>query len=89
MDEVVKKKIKESMNSWLTSHGWPDKLTDNQVIQKLPEIWKHLESQGLLKEVIAEGFTYTQFVNSAIHAKRQADFKAQFTEKMRGFGFWK
>ena len=89
MDEALKQQIKKSMNDWLTEKGWPDKFTDNQIIQSLPKLWKHLESEKLLIEVRKKGFTYAQFVNVAIQAKNNADIKRAFMEKMNGFGFWK
>lgn len=87
MDQALKTKIHNSMKHWLVLNGWPDKLTNDQIIANLPNIWKKLESEGLLKDLIAKGFSYGQFVRIAINSKQTADMRRVFEEKMRGFGF--
>ena len=89
MSPELKEKIRKSMQHWLVTNGWPEKLKDEQIIQRLPEIWKKLESEGLLVEIKKQGFTYAQFVQSAIQAKKHADMKNMFEEQMRKMGFWK
>lgn len=77
------------MKHWLITNGWPDKLTDQQIIANLPNIWKKLEAEGLLEEVKKQGFTYANFVQSAISAKKQQDMKKVFEDQMKKMGFWK
>lgn len=88
MNQELKNKIRASMQDYLVKNGWPDKLTNEQILQiHLPSIWKKLEAEGLLKDILAKGFTYKQFVDSAIRAKQREDLRKQFAAKMKGFGF--
>lgn len=89
MDEGIKEKIHASMKNWAILNGWPDNLSNDQIIHRLPEIWRKLESEGLLEELIKKGLTYKTFANIAIQKKREADMMKIFGDKMRGFGFWK
>jgi hypothetical protein len=88
MKEELKEKIRASMQEYLVKNGWPDKLKpDHIIMHHLPAMWKKLEAEGLLKEVLSKGFTYKQFVNTAVQAKQREDLRQAFANKMKGFGF--
>lgn len=88
MKPDVKEKIRASMKEYLTKHGWPDKLTPEMIINHhLPALWKKLETEGLLKEVMSQGFGYKKFVDSAIAAKQRHDLQEAFRNKFNGWGF--
>lgn len=56
----------------LTSRGYP-KLNRDQIVQMLPDLWKKLEAEGLLKDLVARGFNYKHFVEIALQQKMQAE----------------
>jgi hypothetical protein len=73
MDNVLKEKIRASMKDLLVARGWPDKLSNDQIIHMLPDLYKKLETEGLLKDLQARGFNYQQFVNIALQSRAKAD----------------
>ena len=76
MDNNLKEKIKISMTDLLKSRGWPDKMSNDQIIHSLPDLWKKLESEGLLKDLIARGFNFRIFVDIALKSRAKADAMA-------------
>lgn len=64
------------MKELLSSRGWPTNLTNEQIIHMLPDLWKKLEAEGLLKDLVARGFGYREFVNIALAQKAKADAMA-------------
>jgi hypothetical protein len=88
MTPELKEKIRNEVKGYLKENGWPDKLKGEEIINShLPNIWKHLESHGLLKDITSKGFTYQHFVNAAVRSKQQADMQKAFDESMKGWGF--
>lgn len=73
MDNELKQKITASVKEYLTAHGWPEKVNDDQIIQNLPNIWKKLESEGLLKDPIEKGLNYRIFVDIALQTRAKCD----------------
>lgn len=71
------------MEELLKANGWPDNLNNNQIINLLPSLWKKLEREGLLTDLVNKGFDYQHFVNSALNARA----KYEAMEKM--FMFFK
>ncbi|HBI01875.1 MAG TPA: hypothetical protein DDY18_09670 [Flavobacterium sp.] len=73
MNQELKQKIKNSMQEHLKAKGWPDNLDYNGIIQELPAMWDKLEKEGLLKDLIARGFTYANFTAIALQKKMEQE----------------
>jgi len=73
MDDQLKQKILASMKEYLTAHGWPEKVNDDQIIQNLPNIWKKLEAEGLLTDLVTKGLNYRIFVEIALQTRAKCD----------------
>lgn len=71
MNRQLMESIKKSMLDHLRSKGWPDLMTNDQIIQEIPSLWQKLSSEGLLVEPIKQGLTYQHFLNIALHKKNQ------------------
>lgn len=69
------------MEELLKANGWPNNLSNDQIINLLPSLWKKLEREGLLTDLDNKGFDYQHFVNSAINARA----KHEAMEKMFAF----
>lgn len=82
--QVLKTQIKAAMFEYLQAKGWPDRFKGARIINDLPNLWKMLESKGLLKDVIPKGFTYKNFVDSAIMARQRQQLKEEMAKR---FGF--
>ena len=65
-------KIKASMKAHLESKGYPD-ITNDQIVQELPSLWKKLAADGLLDDLVKQGMTYQHFVNIALQTKQQVE----------------
>ena len=77
-DDELKAKVRDSMNKYLTSKGWPDKLTVNAVLQQhLQEMWKKLDDEGLVEPLKAKGYSYQRFVATAVAKAQEADILRQ------------
>lgn len=61
------------MKELLTARGWPDNMSNDQIIQHLPDLWKKLEAEGHLATLVARGFNYSQFVQLALNSRAKAD----------------
>jgi hypothetical protein len=85
MTPELKAKIKASMNEHLVSKGYPD-ISNDQIIQELPAMWKKLESEGLLEEPIKQGMTYQHFVNIALHKKHEFEIMEEVARHFRRRG---
>ena len=72
MNAELKQKIKDSMMQLLTAQGYPN-ISNDQILQLLPNLWQKLAAEGLLVEPIKEGLTYQHFINIALHKKQQID----------------
>ena len=72
MDAELKTKIKTSIMEHLTLRGYPN-ITNDHIIQLLPELWTKLCNEKLMEEPLKTGFTYQQFCYIALQKKHQAD----------------
>lgn len=79
----LKARIKDSMLAYLKLFGWPDRLSNREILEShLPGMWKKLEKEGLLKTFPDDGLRYKRFVDVAIRKVHEAELFKQF-----GFGF--
>jgi len=85
MNKELRQKITKCLKDYLIGQGWPN-LSNDQIIQLLPQMWKKMEAQGLTKELESQGFGYAKFAQSAISAKQQAAMKAAFEQRLRNMG---
>jgi len=77
-DNELKTKVRTSMNQYLTSKGWPDKLSVNELLQShLQEMWKKLDRENLIEPLKTKGYTYQGFVNTAVKKAQEADIFRQ------------
>lgn len=89
MDQNLKQKIHKELTEYLSSKNLPNG-DNNAIVKELPGMWKTLEAKGLLKDLVAKGFSYKQFVDIALQKKHEAEIMSAFEEKLKGFGFrWK
>ena len=83
MKKEQKAVIKEELTNYLKSKGLPNG-NHNAIVNELPNMWKLLESKGLLKTYTDKGFTYKHFVDIALQKKHEAEIIEAFGNK---FGF--
>lgn len=84
MEQELKQKIHKSMMELLTACGYPSNLNNDQIIEKLPNLWKKLEGEGLLTTLVARGFNYRHFVEIALQSKTSVEAREQMEAFFRG-----
>lgn len=82
MTPELKEKIKKSMLDHLTSKGYPD-ISNAQIINELPELWKKLAADGLLEEPLKQGLTYQHFVNIALQKRQECEIMEEVARHFR------
>lgn len=60
-NEQLRFKLQEELFKFLFTKGYPN-LTHKQILDLVPEMWKHLDSKGL----ITPDMSYIQFFNAAL-----------------------
>lgn len=86
MNQALKNKIQATLKDYLIKQGWPEKISNDQILQLLPQMWKKLVSCNLTKEIETKGFGYAKFVECALSAKQHASLKHAFEQKLRNMG---
>lgn len=79
----LKEKIRASMLGLLCTRGYPN-MTDEQIIQSLPDLWKKLESEGLLQTIVSRGFNYKHFVEIALQTQARIQMFTNMEDFFKG-----
>lgn len=75
-DETLRTKIQKSMREHLESVGWTEG-NDQKIFDELPNMWRKLETDGLMPEIKAKGMTFQHFVASAQNKYREVKIMEQ------------
>ncbi len=80
----LKAKMNKSMTEHLESVGW--KLGDDQkLFDELPNMWRKLDTSGLMSEIKAQGMTFEHFMSFAHNASKQARIREQVEAELADF----
>lgn len=85
-EEELKTKCKGIMETHLKSKGYPN-LSDQQIMNELPEMWKLFENEGLMEELKNKGYSYQRFVQTAqskaMQVRMEEELGSLFGVKLR------
>ncbi len=80
----LKTKVKKSLTEHLESVNW--KLGDDQkVFDELPNMWRKLETDGLMSEIKALGMTFEHFALSAQNKYKEIKIREQVEADLAAF----
>ena len=65
-------KVRKSIEEYLKQVGWTQG-NDQIILKELPNLWRKLETDGLMEEIKKKGMTYQHFVNVAHQKKQESD----------------
>lgn len=71
--EEFKRRVKDCMVQHLKTKGWPDNITNEEIMIELKPMWIKLEEAGLLKP----GMSYNTFVDKAHFQFMVSEFSSQ------------
>ena len=82
--EDLRIKIQKSMREHLESVSWQDG-QDQKVFDELPNMWKKLETDGLMPEIKAMGMTFQHFMASAQQKYREIQIMKRVKADVEAF----
>lgn len=73
MNLADKQILRDAVFAYLKTLGYPN-MTDEQILNAVPDIWNHLNEKGLVKP----GMNFKDFAHAAASQKLLRDIKNEF-----------
>ena len=84
--QELKSKARKSMTDYLNKIGWKHG-DDRTVFNELPNMWRQLETDGLMDEIKSTGMTYQHFLEIAKRKHKEKIMREQMEAAFGNMGW--